>query len=57
MNIDNLTLYNLQEETKIHIKNRFKEVIEMNVVCPREVVIFTKEKLMPVVMFSTQISD
>ena len=57
MNIDNLTLYNLQEETKAYIRDRFKEGLEINSIGPREGIIFAKEKLRPGIIFSTQIND
>jgi hypothetical protein len=54
MNVDNLTLYNLQEETRINIKDRFKNALEMNVVGPQEGFIITGEKMIQGIYFGTQ---
>ena len=54
MNVDNLTLYNLQEETRINIKDRFKNALEMNVIGPQEGFIITGERMIPALYFGTQ---
>lgn len=54
MNVDNMMIYNLQEESKEHIKNRFRYVFEENVVGPQPVFIKTDTKLLPVFYFGTQ---
>ena len=54
MNVDNPTLYNLQEETRINIKDRFKNALEMNIIGPQEGFIITKEKMIPALYFGTQ---
>lgn len=51
LNIDNLKMYNIQEETKLNIKNRFKEAIEPNCIGMREAIIFTKEKMISGIIF------
>ena len=54
MNVDNLTLYNLQEETRINIKDRFKNALEMNVIGPQEGFIISGEKMIQGIYFGTQ---
>ena len=44
-------MYNIQEETKLNIKNRFKEAIEPNCIGMREAIIFTKEKMISGIIF------
>lgn len=52
MTVDNPKLANLGEETRLSIRNRFKNVLEFNVVGPIEAVTFAEgKKLMPAVYF------
>lgn len=50
MNVDNPKLANLGEETRLNIRNRFKEALEFNVV-QREAITFTTNKLVPAIYF------
>lgn len=52
MTVDNPKLANLGEETRLSIRNRFKNVLEFNAVGPIEAVTFAEgKKIMPAVYF------
>lgn len=52
MTVDNPKLANLGEETRLSIRNRFKNVLEFNVIGPIEAVTFVEgKKMMPAVYF------
>lgn len=51
MMVDNLKLANISEETRLNIRNRFKEVLEFNTTGGIEVISFTDQKKIPVIYF------
>lgn len=51
MTVDNPRIVNLEEETRLNIRNRFKNAIELNAVGPIEAVTFTEQKMIPAVYF------
>ena len=54
MTVDNPKLANLGEETRLSIRNRFKNILEFNVVGPIEAVTFVEgKKMMPAVYFGS----
>ena len=54
MTVDNPKLANLGEETRLSIRNRFKNILEFNVVGPIEAVTFAEgKKMMPAVYFGS----
>lgn len=57
MNVDNLSIYNLQEETRLRIKDRFKKGIEENITGMIEGIIFNKEKMIQGIYFGEKINE
>lgn len=57
MNVDNLSIYNLQKETRLRIKNRFKKGIEENITGMIEGIIFNKEKMIQGIYFGEKINE
>lgn len=52
MMVDNQKLMNIEEETRLNIKNRFREALIFNQTTPIEAITFTEKKLQPAIYFS-----
>ena len=57
MFVDNPKLANIDEETRIQMRDRFKYPLEFNVPNNIEAVSFIKEKNIPAVYFASEIQE